>query len=127
VPEFEVLARRQRLQHRPLLEQLALDLLHARQDLETRVEIVGGQVPDRGRELVDDELHPQLRRLVLDDEQHLVVVHRLRQRVLRREQAREVEVAAVGEAIVQVRVDTGFQRALVGVGHVGDSKPVPAD
>ena len=30
-------------------------------------------VPDRRLELVDHQLHPQLRRLVLDDEQHLVV------------------------------------------------------
>ena len=41
-------------------------------------------VRDRRRELVDHQLHPQLGGLVLDDEQHLVVVRRAR--LLRREQ-----------------------------------------
>ena len=39
-PERLVLGRRQRLQHRPLLEQLLLDQLDAREDLEARVEPV---------------------------------------------------------------------------------------
>ena len=61
----------QRLEHRPLLEELALHLLHPGEDLEARDEQVGLHVLDRRGELVDHELHPQLRGLVLDDEEHL--------------------------------------------------------
>src|SRR5205085_7849008 len=60
VAELEVFGGRQRLEHRPLLEELALDLLHAREDLEARRQVVGSYVLDRPRELVDHELHPQL-------------------------------------------------------------------
>jgi hypothetical protein len=93
VAELRVLGRRERLEHRPLLEQLALDLLHAREDLEARRELVAPDMRDRRAELVDHQLHPQLGGLVLDDEQHLVVVRRAR--LLRGEQAVEPEVAAV--------------------------------
>ena len=93
VAELHVLGRRERLQHRPLLEQLALDLLHAREDLEAGRERVGLHVRDRRGELVDHQLHPQLGGLVLDDEQHLVVVRRAR--ALRGEQPLEPQVAAV--------------------------------
>jgi hypothetical protein len=68
VAKLGVLRGREGLEHRPLLEELALDLLHARQDLEARREAVGLDVHDRGGELMDHELHPQLARLVLDDE-----------------------------------------------------------
>ena len=94
VAELRVLRRRQRLQHAPLLEQLALDLLHAREDLEAGREIVALDVYDGRGELVDHQLHPQLGGLVLNDEQHLVVMRRAR--LLRGEQALEAEVAAVG-------------------------------
>ena len=56
-------------------------------------------------ELVDDQPHPQLGRLVLDDEQQLVVVLGLAQRVLGVEQLVEVEVARVGQAPAQVAGD----------------------
>ena len=87
VAEPIVLRRRQRLEHRPLLEELALDLLHAARILKQGEPRSALHVRDRGAELVDHELHPQLRRLVLDDEQHLVVVRRAR--LLRREQPLE--------------------------------------
>src|SRR5262245_13753973 len=93
VAKERVLRRRERLEHRPLLEELALHLLYAREDLEAGRELIGLHVPDRRGELVDHELHPQLRGLVLDDEEHLVVVRRARP--LRREQRVELEVAAV--------------------------------
>ena len=97
--ERVVLGRRQRLEHGPLLEQLLLDELHPREDLEARLERVDAHVADRGRQLVDHELHPQLGDLVLDDEQHLVVARRCsvaaRQRMLRVEEAVELQVAAV--------------------------------
>ena len=89
-----VLRRREGLEHRPLLEQLALHLLDPRQDLEAGRQAVGLDVRDRRGQLVEQKLHPELRGLVLDDEQHLVVVRRARS--LRREQPRQLEVAAVG-------------------------------
>ncbi len=56
-----------------------------------------------GLQLVDHQLHPQLGGLVLDDEQHLVVPWRrartARERVLRRQQPVEPQVARIGEAV----------------------------
>ncbi len=110
-----VLGRRQRLQHRPLLEQLLLDELDARQDLEARVQRVGANKVDGRLQFVDHQLHPQLRDLVLDDEQHLVVARRLPvaagQRYLRRQQVVEAKVAAVRQAVRQVGDDAGFEIA----------------
>jgi hypothetical protein len=88
-----------------LLEELALDLLHAREDLEAGGEAVLPDMLDRRGELVDHELHPQLRGLVLDDEQHLVVVRRAR--LLRAEQALELKVAAVGGVGGELGDDAG--------------------
>ncbi len=111
--EFHVLARRQRLQHRPLLEQLALDLLDAREDLQARPEFVALQVRDRRAQLVHDQLHPQLRSLMLDDEQHLVVVRRIAQRLLRGQQLRQLQITAVGQPIAQVELDAGLEVAAI--------------
>ena len=83
VAELDVLRGRERLQHRPLLEELALHLLHARQDLERRFEAVGLHVGNRRAKLVQEELHPELGGLVLDDEHHFIVVRRHRARLLR--------------------------------------------
>ena len=95
--ELLVLGGRQRLEHGPLLEELLLDQLHARQALERVLERVDAHVAHHGRKLVDHELHPELGDLVLDDEEHLVVACRGavtgRQRRLAREQAVELQVA----------------------------------
>ena len=72
-PERLVFGGRQRFQHRPLLEELLLDQLDAREDLEAGVETIVAHEGDRRLELVDHQLHPQLGRLMLDDEEHLVV------------------------------------------------------
>ena len=77
VAEPHVFRRRQRFQHRPLLGQLPQHLLAARADLLAGPDLVALQVRDRRAQLVDHQLHPQLGDLVLDDEQHLVVVRRL--------------------------------------------------
>ena len=74
VAELHVLGRRERREHAPLLEQLALDLLDPRQALLRRAEIVDRQRREHRVQLVDDQPHPQLARLVLDDEEQLVVV-----------------------------------------------------
>ena len=119
-PERLVLGGRQRLQHRPLLEQLLLDQLDAREDLEARAEAIFAHEGDRRLELVDHELHPQLGRLVLDDEQHLVVpgrrAVRSRQRLLRGQQLVEPQIAGVGQPVGQVGDDARFEVAR-GHGH----------
>ena len=119
VPELQVFARRQRFQHAPLLEQLALHLLDPREDLLHGAELVALQVRDRRAQLVDDQLEPQFRDLVLHDEQQLVVVHRLADRLLRRQQQVQAQVTAVAQALGQVGDDALFDRALVGIvrGH----------
>src|SRR5436190_8234827 len=68
-----VLRRRQRFEHRPLLEQLLLDQLDSRENLEARRQAILAYEGNRRLELVDHELHPQLGHLMLDDEQRLVV------------------------------------------------------
>ena len=113
VAELDVLGRRQRRQHAPLLEQLALDLLDAREPLLRGAEVVGGQARQDLVELVDDQPHPELGRLVLDDEEQLVVVLGGAQRVLGAEQPLEVEVAGVGQPSAQVAGDALLDVAAV--------------
>ena len=105
VAELDVLARRERGEHAPLLEELALDLLHAREALLGRAEVVGGEGVQHAVELVDDQPHPELGRLVLDDEQQLVVVLGLAARVLGAEEAVQVQVVRVGQPPAQVAGD----------------------
>ncbi|MNI32536.1 hypothetical protein D3C73_864520 [compost metagenome] len=58
---------------------------------------------------------------MLDDEEHLVVMRRTGQRLLRTEQLVQPQVAAVGQPPLQIGVDTGFEIALVVVdGHGRD-------
>jgi hypothetical protein len=90
VPELQVLGRRQRGQHAPLLAELGLDVADPGEDLEGRLQLVAADPADARPELVDDELHPQLGGLVLDDEEHLVVM--LAERDLGAEQLVEVQV-----------------------------------
>ena len=52
VAEFDIFGGRKRLEHRPLLEQLPLHLLHAREDLERCLQGVGLHVADRRRKFV---------------------------------------------------------------------------
>src|SRR5579862_2220729 len=106
VPEPQVLVWRERFQHRPLLEQLALHLLDSGQDLEAGRERIGAYVGDRGGEFVHHQLHPQLRSLVLDDEEHFVVVRGAGP--LRREELIEAQVAAVGGLGGEIGDDSGI-------------------
>ncbi|KAG0760406.1 hypothetical protein G6F22_019132 [Rhizopus arrhizus] len=73
VAETHVLGRGQRFQHRPLLGKLAQHLLAARQHLAALPDFIALQEADRRAQLVAEQLQPQLRGLVLDDEEHLVV------------------------------------------------------
>jgi hypothetical protein len=102
-----VVARRECREHVPGLDELGHDPSHARQHLEGRLEIIGADPVAGGAQLVTDELQPQLGGLVLDDEQHLVVLSR--PGTLRREELIEREVVAIAH-LAAAEVDV---RALV--------------
>src|SRR5688572_32042248 len=74
VAKRRVFRRRQRGEHRPLIDELVLHLLHAIQDLDRPRQLVELQTLDGGVELVQDQLEPELGNLMLNDEQHLVVL-----------------------------------------------------
>ena len=110
VAEFQVLRGRQGGQHATLLAELGLDVPHPGEDLERRLELVAADPADARPQFVDDELHPQLGGLMLDDEEHLVVV--LAERCLGTEQRVELQVARVGHLPGEIGVDAGFEFAL---------------
>ena len=118
VAEARVLERRHRRQHVPHVQQLGLDAADAAEHLEAGIQIVALDGADRGFELVQAELEPQLARLVDDDEEHLVVLRRAR--MLRGEDPVEIEVAAVGLGPRDVPVH-GFVRQVDGA--VGAPRP----
>ncbi len=118
VAELAVLAGRERGQDRPLRDQLRLDVLDPREDLEGGRKLVAPHQLERRAQLVEDELEPELAGLVLDDEEHLVVVRRTGERRLRREQLVELQVAAVRHPILEVG-----DHAVV-EGHAGGSTTV---
>src|SRR5690606_11617477 len=111
VAEGEVLRRGQRLQHAPLFEEHPLDVSHARQDLEGRLEVILTDELKGAIQLVQHELEPQLAGLMLDDEEQLVRL--LAARMLRTQQRVEPQVVAVGRPLLEVGGDSGFQLALV--------------
>ena len=86
-------------QHVPGLVELRHDPRHAREHLERRLKIVPAHLDGGGAKLVDDEFHPQLRGLVLHDEQHLVVVARA---ALRGQQVVQPEVVPVTHLALEI-------------------------
>jgi hypothetical protein len=96
-----------------LFGQQAQHLLAARQHLAALPDFIALQVGFCRTQLVGEQLQPQLRGLVLDDEEHLVVVRRVGQRLLRGQQLIQAQIAAVGEPALQVGVDTCFELTLV--------------
>ena len=89
-----IFAGRHGAKHIPGRVELLEDARYPRQCLEGRLQIVRGDQPAGGVELVNRELHPQLRRLVLNDEQHLVVGGG--ERPLRLQDPVELEIAGIG-------------------------------
>ena len=57
------------------------------------------QAFDRGVELVQDQLEPELGDLMLDDEQHLVVLGRTADRLLRTQQLVELQIGVVADFV----------------------------
>jgi len=118
--EVDVFAGREGFQNAPLFEEHPLDLLHASENLEAWFELVGLDVLHRGAQLVDHELHPELARLVLDDEEHLVVM--IAERLLAREETIETEIAAVVVPSFKVPVDALFEFTLTHGGMIRDGR-----
>jgi hypothetical protein len=117
-----VFGRRQRGEHRPLVDQLVLNLLHAVQDLDAARQLVVAQALDRGVELVKDQLKPQLRDLVLDDEQELVVLRCFAERLLRAQQILELQIGLVADLTRGIRGGRrGRRRRFVLAGFHGHS------
>ena len=109
--ELGVLRGRQRGQDRPLLGEGLLDVLDAGDALERGAEIVGAQPGGRAAELVQHQLQPQLRGLVLDDEQHFVVVLGLADRLLGTEKGGQLEVGRVAHPGTEIADDSLVQFA----------------
>jgi hypothetical protein len=61
---------------------LPLYRLHAGKDLLARIEVIRTYALARRAQLKKDQLEPQLSDLMLDDEQHLVMVGRATERML---------------------------------------------
>jgi urease accessory protein UreE len=62
---------------------------------------------------VDEQLDPKLGDLMLDDEQHLVVVLGARERALLIEQLRQAQIAGIAHPVGKIGYDAGFQRPLI--------------
>jgi hypothetical protein len=98
-----ILRRRERREHGPLIDELMLNLLDAVQHLDAARQLVLAQERDRRVDLMEDQLEPQLRDLVLDDEQKLVVLGRGADRLLRAEQLVELKIGLVTDLAVRTR------------------------
>ena len=94
VAEGRVVRRRHRGQHFPHAKQLRLHLADALQGLEGRIQVVAHHALAHEGQLVQEQLDPQLRHVVHDDEHRLVV--RIGDGLLRRQQLRELQVVAIG-------------------------------
>ena len=131
VAEPDIFARRQSGEDRPLLGQGLLDVFDPGDALERGLQLIGGDEAPGVEEFVDDEPEPQLRGLVLDDEEQLIVVFGTADWMLGAEETVEVEIRPVCHRLLEVGVDPGFEvafvllgrrpsvaaRVMVGVGH----------
>ena len=111
-PDRAVLRRRHRREHVPRMHQLLEDARHARQHLEGRWQIGRRDGPARRFQLVQGQLHPQLARLVLDDEEQLVRVGRAR--MLGGEHRVQREIVTVAHVVACGRVHDKFLAARCG-------------
>jgi hypothetical protein len=84
------------------VHQLLHDARHPGQHLEGLGQAVGGHVGDGRVQLVQHQLHPQLRGLVLHDEEHLVVVGR--ERLLRAQDGVELQVVAIAHVLGEIEL-----------------------
>ena len=114
VAEPRVFRRRHGPQHVPGGIELFEDARHARQHLQRLGGVVFRDHAPCSLNLVERELHPQFRGLVLDDEQHLVMG--LGQRLLRRQDMVDLQIVAIGHALPEIGLGAVFGRI---IGHSG--------
>src|SRR5215469_2874935 len=107
--KFHVLRRRKRLQHCPLIEELHLYELDPRQNLEAGIKLVTLHMPYRGREFMYQLLNPKLRYLMLNNEQHFVMMLRMGERMLLRQQAIQTQIPCIAHPVAKISEDAGFQ------------------
>ncbi len=115
-PDGAVLGRCHRGQHVPGMDQLFHDLGHAREHLEGRRQVALGDMVDRGAQLVQHELHPQLAGLVLHDEEHFIVVGR--ERLLRIQDRVELQVVAIAHVAAEIELRALLVHDGFGLGRV---------
>ncbi|MNE25672.1 hypothetical protein D3C80_1190070 [compost metagenome] len=89
-------------QHGPGMHQLIENPRHPRQHLERRRQLTQANVFAGSLELVQHQFHPQLGCLVLDDEQHFVMVRG--QRMLGAENLAQVQVVAVTHGVGKIQL-----------------------
>ena len=77
------------------------------------IELVLLHITDRCLQLVNQLLDPEFRNLMLDDEQHFIMVRWLGERPLLREQTIKAEVPCIAHPILEIGDDASFQRSLI--------------
>ena len=122
-PELRVLAGRQCREDRPLVGDGAEDVLDPGQRLAGAADVVGVETAPDGAQFVQRQLQPQLRGLVLDDEERLVVV--VADRALRGQQRVQRQVTAVVHPRAEVRLHTVLDGADAVVDRHAASLSVP--
>ena len=114
-PDRAVFGGRHRGQHVPGVHQLLHDPAYPRQHLEGAAQFIRSDATDRAVQFVQHQFHPQLAGLVLDDEQHLVVVGR--QRLLRVQHLVEMQVVAITHGPAEVELGLFLGDDVFGGGH----------
>ncbi len=109
VSELDIFAGGEGFEDGPLFVEHAEDVFDAGEDFEGGFEVVGFDLVDGGFEFVYDEFHPEFAGLVLDDEEHFVVVDGIAEGVLGREEFVEAEVAGIVESVFELGLDGGFE------------------
>ena len=56
---------------------------------------------------------------MLNDEKHLIVMHRLGKRLLRGQQLIQPQIPGVGQSILEIEHDAGFEGPLIFRGRMG--------
>jgi hypothetical protein len=92
-------------------------VLDSGQPLERRPQLVRGEPALHRPQLVQDQFEPQLGRLVLQDEQQLVMVLRHAHRVLGGQDLVEVQILPVREVDLEIADDAVLERTLMTPGR----------
>ena len=110
-----VFRRRHGRQYIPGMHQLFHDFAHPRQHFECRAQLVTGDIGNGFAQLMQHQFHPQLGSLMLDDEQHLVMVGRAR--MLGVQNVVQVQVVAITHRLAEVEQGFFILHDLLVMGH----------